>query len=67
MFYIFQRGSLISSTSSSVTQEENALSEANAPEAASSTEVALSNKETSFTDPPTESSNIKRKGKVETV
>ncbi|CAH1391153.1 unnamed protein product [Nezara viridula] len=62
-----KRGSLISSTSSSVTQEESASCEANAPETASSTEVALSNKETSFTDPPTESSNIKRKGKVETV
>lgn len=62
-----KRGSLISSTSSSVTQEENVLCEANTPEATGSTEVALSNKETSFTDPPTESSNIKRKGKVETV
>nr|XP_024215509.1 protein CLEC16A homolog isoform X3 [Halyomorpha halys] len=61
-----KRGSIISSTST-VTQEGNTLCEAVASETVSSTEVALSNKETSFTDPPTESSNIKRKGKVETV
>ena len=64
-FLLLKRGSL--NPTSSLAQEVNTVCDASPSNEVVSAEVTLSNKETSFTEPSSDTANIKRKGKVETV